>query len=506
MFRAPFYSLKGVVASESTLASSIGVEVLKLGGNAVDASVATSLALSVTLPHLGGLGGDFFALIKDPEGKVTFVNGSGYAPSRMSIERLKSLGLNEIPLEGPLSVVVPGMVDGLRIMWRRFGVIEWNKLVGLVINMIKDGFPASPSLATALNSLRETLIRDEGSRKTYFRTTRFYSQGGVIRFDGMLKALEAIRDDPRSFYEGDVAVKISSYVRAAGGVLDYEDMRGFQAELGEPIKLQLDDLLVYEMPPNTQGVTTLQALKLLKAVSVGSPTSLKRVSVYLRLFETLYRLRDMHVGDPRFMKVDVSELLKDDFISKGVSMDINLREDGDTTYFTVIDESGSIVSGIQSLFYPFGSKITEPTYDITLNCRASSFNLIPDHPNSLAPMKRPLHTLSAMIIFSKDREMALGLSGGHFRPQLHAEIFENVFKYMMNPQEAIEHPRFVWHPGTNVVELEEGFEAGEVSRCALRRVKYPSRLGVAAAAEITAKKVKAAYVDIRGDGLALGLT
>ncbi|MEM0015234.1 MAG: gamma-glutamyltransferase, partial [Zestosphaera sp.] len=140
----------------------------------------------------------------------------------------------------------------------------------------------------------------------------------------------------------------------------------------------------------------------------------------------------------------------------------------------------------------------------TLNCRASSFNLMPGHPNSLAPLKKPLHTLSAMIIVTEKKEMTLGLSGGHFRPQLHAEIFENIFEHKMSPQEAIEHPRFIWHPGTQIIELEEGFEEGEVGGYSLRKTKYPSRLGVAAAAEVFGSRVKAGYVDIRGDGLALG--
>lgn len=507
MFRTPFYSLKGVVASESALASVVGVKALELGGNAVDASVATSLALSITLPHLGGLGGDFFALVKDLNGKVMFVNGSGYAPSKMSIEYLKSLGLNEVPVEGPLSAVVPGMIDGLRVMWSKFGTLEWGRLVDLVLKSVKNGFPISPSLATALNNLRASLIRDEGSRKTYFATTQFYVPGSPARFDNMSRTLEVIRENPRNFYEGEVALKISEYLSSLGGVISYDDMRSFRADLGEPIRLQLDGMTIYEMPPNTQGITTLQLLKLLRAVDTGSSASLRRLTTYLRAFEKAYRIRDSYVGDLRYMSVSVDYLLSDELLSNTTGGGLSsFREDGDTTYFTVIDEDGLTVSGIQSLFYPFGSKVTEPTYGITLNCRASSFNLTPGHPNSLAPLKKPLHTLSAMIIVSGTKEMTLGLSGGHFRPQLHAEIFENIFKYRMNPQEAIEHPRFVWHPGTQVIELEEGFEEGEVGGYSLRKTKYPSRLGVAAAAEVLENGVKAGYVDIRGDGLALGLT
>lgn len=505
MFRVPFYSSEGVVASETTLASSIGVKVLELGGNAVDASVAVSLMLSINIPHLGGLGGDFFALIKDPQGRITFINGSGYAPSSMTLEFIKSLGLKEVPLEGPLSVVVPGMIDGLRVMWEELGSLEWGKIVDLVINSIKKGFPISPSFATALNNFKDVLIKDVGSRKTYYSNIQYYTPGQLVRFDNIVKALDLIKENPRYFYEGDIAIKISEYVRSLGGVISYEDMRNYSASIEEPIKLNLDRITVYEMPPNTQGVTTLQLLKLLEKERVDKPNSISRLRMYVNLFKTAYKLRDLYVGDPRYMSVKIDDLLNINSLHDNSSKQGgDSHTDGDTTYFALIDREGTIVSGIQSLFYPFGSKITEPTYGVTLNSRASSFNLTPNHPNSLAPLKKPLHTLSAMIVLTEDKEIALGLSGGHFRPQLHAEIFQNMFKYGMNLQEAIEYPRFIWYPGTNTIEFEEGFEEGIIEGHTLRKVKYPSRLGVAAAAEIRGS-VKASYVDVRGDGLALGL-
>ncbi|MEO3994046.1 MAG: gamma-glutamyltransferase family protein [Desulfurococcaceae archaeon TW002] len=505
MFRVPFYSSEGVVASETALASCVGVKVLELGGNAVDASVAVSLMLSVNIPHLGGLGGDFFALIKDPQGRITFINGSGYAPAKMTAEFIKTLGLKEVPLEGPLSIVVPGMIDGLRVMWEKLGSLEWRRILDLVINSVKKGFSISPSFATALNNFKDLLIKDAGSRKTYYSYTQYYVPGQLVRFDNIVKALDLIKENPRHFYEGDIAVKISEYVKSLGGVISYEDMRNYKASIEEPIKLNLDKITVYEMPPNTQGITTLQLLKLLEEERVDKPNSISRLRMYVDLFKTVYKLRDLYVGDSRYMSVKIDELLSIDLLRNSSSEQRrSLHIDGDTTYFAIIDREGTIVSGIQSLFYPFGSKITEPTYGITLNSRASSFNLIPNHPNSLAPLKKPLHTLSAMIVLTDDREIALGLSGGHFRPQLHAEIFQNMFKYGMNPQEAIEYPRFIWYPGTNIIEFEEGFEKGVIEGYTLREVKYPSRLGVAAAAEIRGG-VKASYVDIRGDGLALGL-
>jgi len=511
VFKHPFYSSSAVVSSETPYASLIGLKTLLNGGNAVDAAVATSLALAITVPHLGGLGGDFFALVMNPNGKVSFINGSGYAPAKLTPELLKSRGLSKVPLEGPLSAVVPGMIDGLRVMWEKFGSLEWPKIVDLVINSLNQGFPLSNSLASALNNLKDVLSKDLGSKETYYKVKDSYQAGDLIKFDGMIKTLKMIKEDPRVFYEGDIALKLSEYVESVGGVISYDDMRKYKAEIGTPIKIHLEGRDIYEMPPNTQGITTLHLLMLLsREESFKNSRSAERVSSYLKAFKIAYSIRDSFIGDLRYMNVSLDELLSEEFLSRHRDDIIKLNQvkgDGDTTYFTVVDSEGTVVSGIQSLFYPFGSKVTEPTYGITLNCRASSFVLNVNHPNSLAPHKKPLHTLSAMIVVDTEtnRTLSLGLSGGHFRPQLHAEIYFNIFKYGLNTQEAIEHPRFVWHIGSDLIEFEEGFEEVRIEGVKTSKVKYPSRLGVSAAAEILPNKVRVAYSDIRGDGLPLGV-
>ncbi|HHC19217.1 MAG TPA: gamma-glutamyltransferase family protein, partial [Euryarchaeota archaeon] len=225
-------------------------------------------------------------------------------------------------------------------------------------------------------------------------------------------------------------------------------------------------------------------------------------------FKVVYWIRDNFVSDPTDMTISIEKMLTDDFLEEAKQKYTDMGEKynkGDTTYFAIVDTEETIVSGIQSLFYPFGSAITEPNYGITLNARASSFVLDKNHVNSLKPKKRPLHTLSAMIIEDENRTMALGLSGGHFRPQLHAEIYANIFHYGMDVQEAIEHPRFIWHLWTDKLELEEGFDLDGLKNYDIKIVPYPSRLGVVAAAEIINDKVRAGYCDIRGDGIPIGL-
>ncbi len=508
LLKSPFYSKKGVIASEHPLASFVGSKILDSGGNAVDAAVAVSAVLSVTLPHLGGLGGDFFALVMHSPGRVRFFNGSGYSPEKASLDTLRSLGYEEMPPEGPLTPVVPGMVDGLRIMWEALGSMEWKDLIMPAARIAREGFGVTRSLSTAISSSLNKLSGDEGSRITYLASGKPLGLGDLVKFPGLSHALEEIADDPRSFYEGEIARRIADYVRNAGGLLDFKDFKDFKAFEGDPVSMSYKGLRVYEMPPNTQGITTLHILKMLEPyepISSGS-RSPERILKYLEVFQKGYAIRDKFITDPERMEVGVEELLRMDLNSAGGTSKRQYMG-GDTTFFSVIDNDGCIVAGIQSLFYPFGSFVTEPYYGITLNARASSFSLDPRDINRLEPRKRPLHTLSAMLVEDdvKGEVKSIGLSGGHFRPQLHAEILTNIVDYGMDPQEAIEHPRFVWHPGGREVDLEEGYEIPLIKNYRFSLKPYPSRIGVAAIAEIRGNGLRGAYCDIRGDGLPSGL-
>ncbi len=517
-YGSPFYSLRGVVASEHPLASVIGTEVLRKGGNAVDAAIATSFALTVVLPHLGGIGGDFFALVRDPNGRIHFINGSGPAPRRLNRALILRQGYESMPTHGPFSISVPGLVDGLHLLWKKFGSIEWRDLIIPAAKLARDGFPVSRSLSGALTTLREELVRDYGSRMTYYPRGFTPRVGEVISFEGLARALECVSEDPRCFYESDVAEKLVSYVKSLGGVLELTDLKNYRAEVGDPIRTEFRGKLVYEMPPNTQGITTLHLLRLLEDADLSrvKPLSPQRLWLYLSAARVAYRIRDQYITDPRYMRVSISELLSHKFIDglkeelrKVLEEEIEEGESsvsgGDTTFFAVADSEGWIVAGIQSLFYPFGSYVTEPTYGVTLNSRASSFSLTLDHVNCLEPGKKTMHTLSAMIVVGGDEDvLALGLSGGHFRPLLHAELLTNIIDYGMDPQEAIEHPRFIWHLWTRKVDYEEGYSTEGLRNYELRKLAYPSRLGVAAAVELKGKVI-AGYTDIRGDGIPVGL-
>ncbi|MET1101815.1 MAG: gamma-glutamyltransferase family protein [Pyrodictiaceae archaeon] len=496
------YTITGGVVSEEPLASMAGARILEKEGNAVDAAVATSLALAVVTPHLGGIGGDFFALVRTPEGEVYFVNGSGYAPSRLTRELVREKGYTSMPSRGPLSITVPGMVDALYTLWRRWGSLEWATLVEPAEALARNGFPAPPSLVKAIKSNLEVISRDPGSKQTYLELG-IEEPGDPVVFPGLAELLGMVKEDPRSFYEGEPAERIEEYVSSLGGVLSKGDMKLYHASEDTPLSIEYHGWRVYEMPPNTQGITTLHMLMLLEDKKLPKNTLL-RLRHLLQAAKKAYAVRDKYIGDPRFMRLKSKELLSKEVL-ENISWEPQPMGGGeDTTFFAVVDREGVIVAGIQSLFYPFGSAITEPKYQVTLNNRAQGFTLKEGYPNTLAPLKKPLHTLSAVIMENSSHVIALGLSGGHLRPQLHALLITSIIDHGMDVGEAISAPRAVWQPGSNRIIVDKGFADKITPPEGYELVE--GRTGVASAIDVRLDKgTRVLATDPRGDGYPLPL-
>jgi gamma-glutamyltranspeptidase / glutathione hydrolase len=485
-------SKKCSIATEHPLASLAGSEVMRAGGNAFDAAVAASFALSVLLPHLNGLGGDFFALFHDGKsGKVRCLNGSGWAPSGSTVKALRSQAVEEMPLFGAKSVVVPGMVGGVEELHRSCGRTEFATLFRRAIELAERGFPTSPGLARALDRQRGNLSRD--ALLAFGADGLGPEPGDELRQRALAERLKEIAEGGSDeFYRGAAAVEITEALEADGVEVEREDF-AFSPEWVEPLSIQYRGHQVFEVPPNSMGAAALMILKEIESEEPPAPDSLERVTRVTEATRVALEAKDEFIGDPRFVGFDLQRFLESRRRPRGSPV-----TDGDTTYFAVADGEGNLLSCIQSLFHPFGSRIYLKDSGFFLNNRASAFKL--QGPNQLAPGKRPVHTLSA-ILLSKGRDeppyLAMGTSGGEHRPQLHALFVSNVVDYSMDVEGALSYPRFVWNGEETLVE--RGYDLRDGSSRGLRIVDYPSRQGVAQGIELTTAGKKAVS-DLRGEG------
>jgi len=515
VLKAPFMGQFGGVSSEHPLASIAGYKVLREGGNAVDASVAVSLALAVTQPHLGSLGGDFFALIfESSTGRVHCINSSGWSPERLNIQVLEEAGLNGIPVSSPHAVVVPGLISGLQQIYERFGTVKFSRLVEDAIVLADKGFPVSYGLSESVEHSRGKLA-DPFAKDLFFKNDRPLMVGEIFVQRSLAKVLRSLISDPRIFYEGWIAESLCKFLNSKGGVFSLDDFKDFEGEWVEPLKVTYRDYELYEVPPNSQGATSLIIMNILENFDLKDldPLGAERIHLFVEAAKRAYMDKNQFLADPRFVDVPLEKILSkshgkelaETIKKESVMLDVSLKP-GDTTNFVVIDRWGNIVSAIQSIFHGFGSGLIDPETGILLNSRASYFNL--SGPNSLEPRKRPLHTLSSVIAISEDEEyLALGASGGDFRPQQHALLLTNLIDYSMDLQSAVETPRFLWNGYAEII-MEEGLRGlDSLKKIGHKPVfrKYPARVTGVAHCGFKKSKVTMLSADMRGDGLPAGL-
>ena len=483
------------VATEHPLASAAASDVMRSGGNAIDAAVAASFALSVVLPHLSGLGGDFFALFYDAKsGKVRCLNGSGWAPSGLTVETIRSHGLEKMPLFGPSSVVVPGMVGGVEELHRRFGRVEFSHLLDKPVELADEGFPVSPSLARAVARYREDLSRE--AQLAFQADGSGLETGGLLRQRRLAVRLREIAEGgAEAFYRGQAADEIANALGEEGLEVDRDDF-AFTPEWVEPLSIDYRGQRVFEVPPNSMGAAALMILKMIESEDPPPPDSKERVLKTTEATRAALAAKDEFLGDPRFVPFDLEDFLGSRSSPRGSKV-----AEGDTTYFSVSDADGNLLSCIQSIFQSFGSRIFLKESGFFLNNRASAFKL--EGPNKVVPRKRPVHTLSALLLSRPGAErpyLAMGTSGGEHRPQLHALFVSNVVDYSMGVEEALAYPRFVLDGEETLVERGYKIDGGEAG---MRMVDYPYRQGVAQGIELLPSGKKA-VCDVRGDGSPAG--
>jgi len=517
----------GLVSSAHPLASLTGVKILHLGGTVADAAVATNAMLAVTQPGACGIGGDLFALLYDAEeGRVRFLNASGRSGSLTSLDEVS--GPRRLPERGARTVTVPGCVDGWTEMLGAMGTLELPVLLQDAIAHAEEGVPASGQAAAALHGAASLLRDDPEAASTFLPGGRPLSPGELLAQPALAKTLRRIAaEGRRGFYEGEVAKAIASTVLERGGWLTAEDLAGHRSTWGEPLAAEYRGHRIFEPPPNTQGFTVLQMLKMLE------PDDLRALGAFsgpvLHLLVEAKKLafadREAHLGDPETAQIDIDGLLDANYLAqRRRQIDPHKARSPapgasgrDTTAFVVADGHGNLAAVIQSLYYSFGSGLVAPGTGVVLQNRGTSFSLTQGHPNCLGPRKRPRHTLIASMIF-RDRApwVAFATMGGDGQPQTHVQVFTQLIDFGGTIQAAIDAPRFFsgWDNGAEGPErlyLEDRFPPQTIEHlrsCGHRlEVLGPFESLMGHAHGLTVDPKTGTYfggADPRGDGAALG--
>ena len=466
--RSPVYAQNGMAATAHPLASQVAIDILKAGGNAVDAAIAANAAIGLMEPTGNGIGGDLFAIIWDPKTQKLYgLNASGRSPLGRSYEELlvRLDGRESLPPLGDLPVSVPGTVDGWFEMHDRFGKLSMREILRPAIDYGENGFPISPVIGfylqrnlASFESRIDTINEFDNARATYFENGAPQA-GSIFKNPDLAKTLALISIKGRdAFYKGDIAKTIDAYMKRIGGDLRYEDFASHTSEWVEPACVDYRGHDLCELPPNGQGFAALQMANILKNVDLaqwprGSAEVLHYITEAKRLaFEDLGR----YYADPAFSDVPVEGLLSDEYGRERFALidaekanpapvpgDPKLEGEGDTTYLTVADKDGMMVSLIQSNYRGMGSGLVPDGLGFMLQDRGELFSLDPNHPNVYAPGKRPFHTIIPAFVMKDGAPfMSFGLMGGGMQPQGHLQVLINIVDYNMNLQEAGDAARF----------------------------------------------------------------
>ena len=462
------------VATSQSLATLAGMEMFWAGGNAVDAAIASAIALTVVEPTSNGIGGDAFALVW-AGGKLHGLNGSGKSPQAMNLESFT--GLESIPELSWLAVTVPGAVSAWQTLWKRWGKLPFEQLFAPAIRYAQEGFAVSPVTAAAWKRAEQTYLSLDDPQFTPFKQV-FFPQGRAPHSGetwaspAHAQTLKEIADsEGESFYRGQLAEAIAKFATETGGLLSATDLANHEPLWVEPISTQYRQYRIWEIPPNTQGIAALMALNILEGFDLASVTRESASSYHQQIEAMKLAFADVHrhVGDLNFMEVSFQQLLDKAYATKRRQsiqhQALPLAEpglaSGGTVYLATADEE-LMVSFIQSNYHGFGCGILVPDTGIALHNRGVGFTLETRHPNQVAPGKRPFHTIIPGFITESDRPLGpFGVMGGSMQPQGHLQMVLNLIDYEMNPQAALDAPRWRFVEGDRVL-VESGVSSAIV--------------------------------------------
>ncbi|QOR66480.1 gamma-glutamyltransferase [Cytobacillus suaedae] len=469
--RTTTFAKNGMVATSQPLAAQAGLDILKKGGNAIDAAIATAACLTVVEPTSNGIGGDAFALVW-VKGELHGLNASGPAPKSISIEAVKEKGHEKMPTFGLTPVTVPGVPAAWAELSRKFGKLPLSEVLQPAIEYAEKGYPLSPILAKYWNGgykrYKEIFKGDEykGWFETFAPEGKAPGVGEMWKSEGHASTLRSIAEtNAESFYRGELADKIDEFSKTHGGFISKEDLADYKPEWVEPIKVNYRGYDVWEIPPNGQGIVALMALNMMKGYELNEKESVDTYHKQIETMKLAFVDGKKYVTDPEKMKVTSEQLLSEEFAAarrsligeEALTPEPGTPPSGGTVYLATADEEGNMVSFIQSNYMGFGSGIVVPGTGIALQNRGADFSLDPEHDNALEPGKKTFHTIIPGFL-TKDNEAVgpFGVMGGYMQPQGHAQVIMNTIDFNLNPQAALDAARWQWMEG-KTVQVEPTF-------------------------------------------------
>ena len=452
----------GIVAANHPLAAAAGVNMLEHGGNAIDAAIAANAMMGLVEPASNGIGGDLFVLYNEAKtGKSVGLNASGWSPAGLSSDLLRARGVREMPATGIHTVTVPGAVAGWCALHSRFGALPFSKLFAPAIHYAEEGFPVTEVVARGWENCAERLDAHPNTAKTYLVGGRAPRAGEVFRNADLAASLRRISEAGRNgFYRGPTARAILELAQELGGTMTADDLERYEPEWVEPISTTYRGWTVQEIPPNSTGIAALMMLNIMEQFPLREWGfhSARALHVMIEAKKLAFADLIRYIGDPGFSSIPVEALLsREHGVQRSRQIDMKraaanvepARLDGftnstghDTIYLCAIDREGNIASLIQSIYSGFGSALVPPRTGFALHNRGALFTLQPDHPNTLMPRKRPLHTIIPAFMEKDGVRIGFGIMGGFNQPQAHAQFVANIADFGFTIQEALEAGRF----------------------------------------------------------------
>ena len=457
--RSEVISTEGMVATSQPLAAQVGIDILKKGGNAIDAAIAVNAALGLMEPTSNGIGGDLFAIVYDSKtDRLYGLNSSGPAPKALSLKYFKKKGMKRIPYYGPLPWTVPGCVDGWFELHKKFGKLPMKDVLAPAISYAQKGFPLSELIAHHWQISVKRFKKYENFQKLYAPDGKLLEKGDIFKNPELAKTLSLIADEGRdAFYKGEIARTVETYAKRVGGFLRYKDFAGYHAEWVTPLTVKYKGYDVWELPPNGQGIAALQMLNMLKKFDLQAMghNSADYLHTLVEMKKIVYEDRARFYADMNFVKLPIKKLLSPEYAEqrlkffnpdralREIPYDDSILEDGDTIYLTVVDKDRNAVSLIQSNYAGFGSGMVPDGLGFCIQDRGALFSLEEGHLNVFEPGKRPFHTIiPAMVTKNGKPVYSFGVMGGSMQPQGHVQVLLNILEFGMNIQEAGDAARF----------------------------------------------------------------